>query len=863
MIECLIFIIMECLFGLFMTMTGIADLYPEIVSALVIGIGTMMIIAIFWKKTSQKSQFMILLSGYGLRILCMLLDVYGRNIMRIPNTNPDSDGFYKVACYYYQNISDQHYTNYPYIINAIFQLFGMNRAVAQYMNVIIWALCVLLLLKFMRKFQLGGKAQIIILFLIALWPNYILATMQLQRESLITFFNFLAFYCLVEWLDGKKTEWLIFSFLAAVPATLLHSASVVIMIVNAIVIAVWDRKEKRIRISGKTIVLMSFIVAGTVALFYSPLKKVFLSYISVQKLDWRTIYDFYTVAFSSGGSDYLRNMQVNNLFEFIVATVIRMIYFMISPVPWEWRGLQDAFAFLSDSIVYIVLLGYIVHRLFKIYDKNKKAYIWFGLLYLIMFTGMFCWGTSNAGTAMRHRSIMTGFVVAILMIALSREEKEKKMEKRIYNRHDRKINGTDIVKSIGKKWIVIISCAILCAGIMTVMVHRKEYNTAVEANLNATATSATAIYNSLTDGEKSSLQLAKTQEEQLLTQKDYISNSVSMKINPYKEGNIILTCSVSSITDADQNMLGEYLESNTFYEDVTDKMVTEVEVQYVKELISFTQNDNAENHTEYIVKIIADSQDLCENIAEAVENSLQNYASHLNESQTDISNSGYSEMVDTDLYDKQYNITNSYYNLQNMYNTTVKSFTENMKIAYTAIVDEVSEDTDNNDSDNEQEIYVPYRIKNAVLGGLIGAILAIFAILLYYLLNDSIKTEEDVESIYGINVLGNMKKKEFVYANMANICAKKGIKRAIVFGTDSSENNSELKDLENYMGKKGIELKIAEDIDKNVESRELLGAYESAFLVLKNKKTKYAEIEEWLKSCDEIEVNVLGALAIE
>ena len=69
MIECLIFIIMECLLGLFVTMTGISDLYPEIISILVLGTGTVMVICIFWKKTTQNSQFIILLSGYMIRII--------------------------------------------------------------------------------------------------------------------------------------------------------------------------------------------------------------------------------------------------------------------------------------------------------------------------------------------------------------------------------------------------------------------------------------------------------------------------------------------------------------------------------------------------------------------------------------------------------------------------------------------------------------------------------------------------------------------------------------------------------------------------------------------------------------------------
>ena len=367
--------------------------------------------------------------------------------------------------------------------------------------------------------------------------------------------------------------------------------------------------------------------------------------------------------------------------------------------------------------------------------------------------------------------------------------------------------------------------------------------------------------------EKSAVQLAKAQEEQLQTQKDYISQSVFMKINPYKEGNIVINCNINDTTNYVQNVIAEYVESNTFYEDVADNMTMKLEVQYIKELISYVQNVDMDGYAEFSVKVIADSQELCEDIANAAEYALRNYTDKIqnkvSDCLVDIYNSGYSEMVDAELYNKQYSNTSAYYKLQVRYNATVQSFTDNMRIVYSATDDELAADVDNNSSDNIQEINVPYRIKYAVLGGIIGAVLGALAVLLFYLLNGNIKTEDDVENIYAINVLGNMKKKEFVYANIANICGKRAIKKAILFGTDSSENNSALKELADYMQEKGVALKIVEDINKNVESREVLGEYQYAFIVFKNKKTKCDEIEEWLKTCSEIDVNVVGAVAID
>ena len=44
--------------------------------------------------------------------------------------------------------------------------------------------------------------------------------------------------------------------------------------------------------------------------------------------------------------------------------------------------------------------------------------------------------------------------------------------------------------------------------------------------------------------------------------------------------------------------------------------------------------------------------------------------------------------------------------------------------------------------------------KNAIIGGLLGFVLACAIIIIRFMLNDSIKTGEDVEKYLGLNVLG-------------------------------------------------------------------------------------------------------------
>ena len=54
----------------------------------------------------------------------------------------------------------------------------------------------------------------------------------------------------------------------------------------------------------------------------------------------------------------------------------------------------------------------------------------------------------------------------------------------------------------------------------------------------------------------------------------------------------------------------------------------------------------------------------------------------------------------------------------------------------------------------------PSLAKNGVIGGLLGVIIAMAAVIIIYLTNDTIKVEEDVERYLGLSVLGSISEKE-------------------------------------------------------------------------------------------------------
>ena len=109
--------------------------------------------------------------------------------------------------------------------------------------------------------------------------------------------------------------------------------------------------------------------------------------------------------YDNGGAAYNAGFAINNTaLNLIVNTPIRMLYFVVSPMPWDWRGLQDIIAFFFSSTVFgYAYYSSIVNLKKKLGTKEKRTLILSFLIFALCSAAVFAWGVSNSGSALRHR----------------------------------------------------------------------------------------------------------------------------------------------------------------------------------------------------------------------------------------------------------------------------------------------------------------------------------------------------------------------------------------------------------------------------------------------------------------------------
>ena len=129
-------------------------------------------------------------------------------------------------------------------------------------------------------------------------------------------------------------------------------------------------------------------------ILFSPLRGVLGTYLGDLSL-----YGITHRPYEIGGSDYLQWIDCKNWLQFIPYTILKVFYFLFSPLPNEARGLVDLVSFVTDGLLVFLLITYMLYRM---KDKNAKGVIFAALVCILSLSGIFAWGVRNAGTAIRH-----------------------------------------------------------------------------------------------------------------------------------------------------------------------------------------------------------------------------------------------------------------------------------------------------------------------------------------------------------------------------------------------------------------------------------------------------------------------------
>ena len=407
MISIVIIIIEYLLMSIF---HGTMSSIPTFIIAINIGIfsiGYFIDLACLKKFKAISIPLMI---GYLLRVFLIFFDLYGKSIFPLPGSGGDSENFYAAALTFANGNKSSYGGLFSEITGILISWVGSNRLFVQF-TVMLFSIAALHIIgSTIQRVQTDIVQQRRTMWCICVLPYFSVLSSIFLRESCIIMLLAASLYFFVEWYQKKKEIYFLFSIFFVMGASMFHSGTIGVAVGYFVGRFLYNAKKEQFQFTVKN---TAFVVCGIFIFIY-----LYNNYSDILFAKMSNMESIEDIASGGGRGESSYAFYVGNsssIFNMIIYSIPRMLYFSFSPFPWQWRGIIDIIAFCFSSMFYI----WIWIRTFRYLKNGKKKnrnLIILLVISIIITVFIFGWGVSNTGTALRHRDKLIPFYALLLAL---------------------------------------------------------------------------------------------------------------------------------------------------------------------------------------------------------------------------------------------------------------------------------------------------------------------------------------------------------------------------------------------------------------------------------------------------------------
>ena len=374
--------------------------------ALLIGIHGLVTMIFFLSRKRYAAVPLTL--GFFLRLLVMLYDC--ATGYALPDSMADALGYYNSAVLWAEGRAANYGGMYSRLLGYLFRLTGASRPLAQYINVLISMTAVWVLYKTFAPLKLNRKMRKRLLWLACALPYSLYAAQITNRESVIVALAAFATHCAVRWYLQRRALWMLLCAAGLLSAAAFHAGIILLGAGYAVLFVTYSHGSRRFHFHRGTLPVLALLIGGLafIGVAYSD---VFLAKFSGKMNSMAILRQFNR---ETGGSAYLTWINANSLWQVLLFSPLKLMHFLYSPLPTNWRGLADAGSFAADGLIYLCITIHCFRRRRTTAHPRLFLSLALGLLCAAL---VFSLGTWTAGTAMRHRQKL--FLSLLMLAAVS------------------------------------------------------------------------------------------------------------------------------------------------------------------------------------------------------------------------------------------------------------------------------------------------------------------------------------------------------------------------------------------------------------------------------------------------------------
>lgn len=252
----------------------------------------------------------------------------------------------------------------------------------------------------------GQKGRLLFFTLIGFAPMLTLFSAVFLRENYIILFLLLATIHLVKFSISLKINSAILFVVYTLLASFFHGA----LILYILALPLYVLLNQNLLSFQKKIFLMTIFISSLISVFY---------FFEFQKLnilnnndfsDFLEILNHKTQTSANANTSYLQNLQAQTFLDLVWQIPVRVFYFLTKPFIWDIKTPSYMVLFL-DAIFWLYCLIIIIKQRKILLSRPETLAILIATSILIV---VFAYGTTNFGTAIRHRSKFLIEISAIL-----------------------------------------------------------------------------------------------------------------------------------------------------------------------------------------------------------------------------------------------------------------------------------------------------------------------------------------------------------------------------------------------------------------------------------------------------------------
>ena len=371
----------------------------------------------FFIALRQPSISGIIFVAFAVRVSMLLVGDY---FVLLPDSAADAqtyeDEAWKLAKDGFLNVMSHFEGPEPrfisWIIAVPYSLFGRSLLMAQSISLFFGIASVFLGWKLANLLWSPNTANKVG-WTIALFPSLILYSILVMREVYISFFLLVALYGVCNWVKTENIQSIILAMTGFLCGLFFHGAMIVGAIIFVLIVGINTTKKVyssliNYKINFKALVIF-FLFIFILSNFLS--NKIHVTYLgNFEKSTNLNRLMSKTNVSTRGNASWPEWTKINSISELSYKPVVRSIYFLFSPFPWDIKETKHLIG-MFDALLYFYLVYLILCNIKNIWIDPRLRII---LLILLAMVFVFGFGVGNFGTGIRHRS---KFAIIFILLA--------------------------------------------------------------------------------------------------------------------------------------------------------------------------------------------------------------------------------------------------------------------------------------------------------------------------------------------------------------------------------------------------------------------------------------------------------------